>query len=268
MPRPNISMFLLGTVLLMGRAATGASFGIYLSPPTNQSSSIAGVTTETFNSLAVGNRTTAYTSAIGTYQTSASTPLAVLNADQYGGASGSKYVSIGAQSGTSAPVTLNLNGNYNYFGFWSSASDNNAGVSFYSGTTLLVRYSTTTLVSFLTAKNLTALNGSTYKSSAYLGNPNNGLNAGEGFAYVNILAAGITFDRVMFDNSGVITSGFESDNHSIANGTVIIPTNHVAMQTLVSVSVPEPGTFSMFLFGGVLLGVGVALKRRVPYTRF
>jgi len=128
----SVNLCRAGAILLVFLAAQPKAFAqsllAYISAPDVQSSSQAGNTgaeTETFNSLPLGNQSTPYVSAIGTYQFSSTAQGAILAADQFGGANGSQYMSFGAQSGTSAPITITLNGNYNYFGFWFSAGDAN-----------------------------------------------------------------------------------------------------------------------------------------------
>ncbi len=195
-----------------------ASLSVYLSAPSTQSSTISGVSTADFETLPLTSRTTVYNSPIGTYEFSPTSPGAILAADQYGGANGSNYLSLGAQSGTSAPITINLSGNNNYFGFWFSAGDVNNGISFYSDNTLLAHYNTSTILTLLTPSSgtATAIDGTAYNRSAYYGNPNGtNQNTGEIYSYVDIIASGITFNKVVLDNSGTTGTGFESDNHSI-----------------------------------------------------
>ena len=103
--------------------------------PGVQSSAVAGVTTETFNSFGTGQYSSLET-AFGTLSTSAS--LAIVAADSYGGAGGTgNYMAFGAESGSGNPVTLTFKGPESYFGFWWSAADANNSVTFYSGSSAL-----------------------------------------------------------------------------------------------------------------------------------
>src|SRR5207237_1834812 len=118
---------------------------------------------ETFNSLTAGtNQTSDFNSAIGTYVLTATTRFAVVADDQYGNGTGN-YMSIGAQSSSFAPVTLNLTTPARYFGFAFQAGDNNSGLTFYSGTTLIGRFSTATILSLLSSTSVKAVNGTTYQ---------------------------------------------------------------------------------------------------------
>ena len=86
---------------------------------------------------------------------------------------------------------------------------------------------------------LTLLNGGTdrsrrsiqtkYNTSAYFGNPNApaGRNTGEPYVFVDVVSAGVTFDKVIFDNSGTTSSGFESDNHTVTSAPVTLSGDHV-----------------------------------------
>ncbi len=208
-----------------------------------QASTVSGVTTENFNSAPTGvYAVNGYSTSIGTFT---SPGIAIVAANQYGGAGGSgNYFAIGAESGTTT-ATLNLSGAESYFGFWWSAADANNGVALYSGTQL---------VATLSAANALAALG-----SAYNGNPNGSGDSGEKFAYLNITGTnGTTFDRIVFTNSGTGT-GFEADNFSIrsaaqasASGTTV--TNGIA-------TVPEPSSLVMASIGG-LMGVGTWFRGR------
>jgi hypothetical protein len=236
------------------------SISVYISPATMQYSEVSGVTVSNFDNMTVGNRTSAYVSLIGTYAASASSPFDVIAADQYGGATDptnpttpTRYFDIGAQSGTSAPVTVTLNQQADYFGFWLSAVDANNGLSFYQGNYLIARFTMDMLTTLFNGGvgNITALNGTKYATSSYYGNPNSGLNAGEPYVFVDFVANGFTFNKVVFDNSGSIASGFESDNHSILATTPTISGDHVYVGGLTE-DVPEPPAV-LLLAGGLML---------------
>src|SRR4051812_30032841 len=76
-------------------AAQTGTLTVYFSPPAAQSSTFAGVATETFDALSTGVKTTAYTSTagLGTYTGSSTNPFAILANSQYGGATDSTHTS-------------------------------------------------------------------------------------------------------------------------------------------------------------------------------
>lgn len=259
-----IRPYRIGFILLLLSSAglhkaSAQALEAYIEAPGDQSTSLTsadGVLTETFDSLPLGDQTTPYVSAIGTYQFSSTAQGDIVAADQYGGANGSQYLAFGAESGTSAPITINLNGNYNYFGFWFSAGDANNGVTFYSNGTEFARFSTATILTLLNqGSTVTSLNGTTYLSSAYFGNPN-GTNedTGEPFAYVEIVTVGTTFNTVVLDNSGSTGTGFESDNDSVAVGDITLPSTDVMVTGLAVV--PEPAHYAILLAGLLFCLVG------------
>ncbi len=263
--------------LATAAAARGASISFYISPPAVQFSEVAGTTVATFDSLAPGNLTTPYVSAIGTYSASAASPFHVNAPDQYGGATdpanpttATNYFTIGAQSGTSAPVTVNLQQSADYFGFWWSAGDANNGVSFYTGSFLLTRFTSQTLLTMLNGGSgqVTALNGTKYNTSAYFRNPNapSGRNTGEPYMFIDLVANGVSFDRVVFDNSGTTSSGFESDNHTVSSIPVTISGDHVLVGDQTTAT-REPSETLLISGGLLLIGARLRRKRAAPGTR-
>jgi hypothetical protein len=264
MLRPPVLACLFGAAALTG-TSSAASLDVYLSPPQSQSTFVGTATTETFNALSTGAKTSPFVSAIGTYEFSQTARMAVVNADQYGGANSSRYIALGAQSGTSAAVTLDLNKPATYFGFWWSAGDTQNGISFYYNSTLLSRITTSTIISLLHANGntVTAINGTTYPSSSYNGNPNNHLDSSEPFSYVNVIANGTGFNKIVFDNSGSRGSGFESDNHSVYLGSVTPTGGSVFVQSAPAIPValtPEPA-------GLAFLGIGLIAFRLARFRK-
>jgi hypothetical protein len=256
-------------------SAHASTIAVYISPPSVESSEVAGTTVATFDSLAPGNLTTPYASPIGTYNTSITSPFHVNAADQYGGATDfsnpttpTNYFVIGAQSGTSATVSVTLSKEADYFGFWWSAGDANNGISFYSGNFLLARFTTGTLLTLLNGGvgQVTATNSTKYNTSAYYGNPNvpSGRNTGEPYVFVDIVATGTFFDRIVFDNSSTTSSGFESDNHTVTSAPVTLSGDHVFVSNL-SLNTPEPS--AAFLLGGGLLLIAAARRRALSSPR-
>ena len=140
--------------LVSGRAEAG--YLLTVNNAGSQTSTVSGVTTESFDSIKTGEYTSLNT-AVGTLS---SPGMAVVSANQYGGAGGSgNYFAIGAESGQNS-ATLTLNGPQAYFGFWWSAADALNQVEFLSGGQVVADFSPASLL------------GSTYPG--YAGNPNGG----------------------------------------------------------------------------------------------
>lgn len=236
-------------------AATASGFDVYLSAPGSQSTIFTDTLTETFSGFTPGIYTSNLTSSIGTYQLSSTNKLAVVANNIYGTGTGN-YVALGAQSGSSAPVTLQLSGAHSYFGFSWNAGDVNNEISFYNGSTLVGRYSTATITNILKKSTVTALNGSTYNSSDYYGQPSTHLNSSEPYAFINFIDSTGTFDKVVFGNSGTTGTGFESDNHTIRTTAPSAVSSFVFVGSVT----PEPGSV------GLCIGLGLSsclfLKRR------
>lgn len=244
--------YLLCACLVLGALpASGISISVYVAAPNVVSSPATGGTpySETFNSDAgwpTGLSTAPVTRTIGTFALSPSSALRTQASDQYGGASGTQYAAFGAQSGTSGAITLNLSNPVEYFGLWWSAIDANNGISLYNGNDFLLRFTGADLISlFAASPTLTAQNGSTYSTSSYLGKPGTRprRNTGEYYAYTMFRISGLTFTRVVFDNSNTTATGFEMDNLEIRTGNFAIPNSTVLLRTYDVQPVPEPSVW-------------------------
>jgi len=241
-------------------AATASGFDVFLSAPASQSTIFTNTITETFSGFTPGVYTSNLVASVGTYQLSSSTKLAVVANNQYGANTGN-YVALGAQSSSSAPVTLQLATGNSYFGFSWNAGDVNNELSFYNGSQLVGYYSTATVTGLLKNPTVTALDGTTYTSSQYYGQPGTRLNSGEPYAFINFIDNAGTFDKVVFGNSRTSATGFESDNHTIR------PTAPSAANSFVFVgsATPEPGSVGLMI--GLGISAGIFLKgRRVRRT--
>lgn len=230
-------------------AQAPASLAVYLSRPQSQTTIFTDTITETFESLDTGNHTTDYSSAIGIYDIGNGNPFNIQDDNQYGSGTG-KYMTFGAQSGTSEPITLTFNSPQAYFGFSWNAGDQWNGLTFYNGSARIGHFSTSTLTDLLGRPTVRAIDNTVYNSSEYYGKPGNtSQNPGEPYAFVNFIATGGTFTRIIFDNSGLTATGFESDNHTI-RATTPTPDNSFVFVTAVA-SAPEPISLSFLMLGTV-----------------
>jgi hypothetical protein len=226
---------------------------------------VGGVSTEGFDSLDAGIVTTGFSSTIGLYEGSPSTPFAAVAADQYGGAGGTgNYFAVGAESNSAAPVTLVLQNEANYFGFWWSAGDPNNAITFVENGVALATFTTANLVALLPntpTGTVTAINGSIYNTVNYYGNPNTLNDNTEPFAYVDVIATGLLFNEIIFSNPD--STGFESDNHSVATGVTGPPLADVTVQDvpLTADATPEPGTWSLLVVGIGAIGISKKWRR-------
>ena len=254
----------LGAILAFG-VATGMSparasgFDVYLSAPASTATIYTNTITETFEEFTPGTYTTPLVgpTGFGTYELSSTNKLAIVADNQYGAGTGN-YAALGAESGSSAPVTLKLASPQSYFGFSWNAGDANNTLSFYNGSTLVAYYSTATVTSLLKNTTVTALNGQTYQSSSYYGQPVSHQDSNEPFAFINFFDNSGTFDSIVFGNSNSTGTGFESDNHTIRAAAPAPDTSFV----YVGSAVPEPSSVALFCGLGVAGGVAVRRRKR------
>ena len=142
------------------------------------------------------------------------------NGALYGGAYGSTHYGI-----VHGDSTITLSKGVGYFDLWAAALDGGNTVELFNGATSLGSYNLVTTIGSL--------------GGAYYGNPNNGADANEPFAFVNF-ASNTPITSVQFHQGG--GGGFEFDNVTLAG------------------AVPEPAGWALMLGGFGL--IGGAMRRR------
>ena len=208
-----------------------------------QGTTVSGTTTETFDSLSLGALSGSILGGAG----SLSSGGAVISPTSAGGAFGgagtgtpasiTQFYSVGSQSGNAGPVNLTFSTPEHYFGMYWMAGDRFNTLSFYNGATLLGSYTVASILSSL--------------PSGYFGNPNNGLDPSEPFAYLDFTTTGAdAISKVVFDNSGSLASGFEMDNFSVTTQQITPPGNPV----------PDSGS-SILLLGAALSCLGLIRRK-------
>jgi hypothetical protein len=267
------SLIVLGIVAIGIQTASAAFYvDFYLSAPGVQTSFAQGkngTATEDFNSFS-GVLSGPGTLSVGNYTGGSQ----ILPGDQWGGANGSKYVK------DPSPLDITFTTAAKYVGFWWSAGNGGNTVNLYSGGSRVAEFTTTYLSTYLNGGSgtVTALDGTTYNTSSYYGNPNGYApqTPNEPYGYINLFArngAGF-FDRVVFSGGG-----FEFDNITVSSSTEnplssIVgigsvnsdsPTtfsSNFSTAYVTSSAVPEPGQVAASLL--LLAGIGgyVFLKRR------
>jgi hypothetical protein len=220
-------------------AALADSFSIsYLAPGVQAPSSTNHY--ETFDSSIKGPLVTNFNGSgiTGTY----SGNYTLIGANAWGGAGGSQYIKT---NGSATSYSLKLSQPVNYFGLWFSALDPGNSLSFYKGSSLVETFSPTNFIAMVGA--------CPSASNPFCGNPNNGLDPTEQFAYLNFYDSNGTFDTVVFSQQLNIGE-FESDNHAVDNLTAA-PTG-----TPIDANTPEPA--SLLLVGTGILSLAAGLRYR------
>lgn len=247
----RVSLF----ILLAGQLLAGGAFAgidVYASPPDIESaetSGITGVSTENFSSRPVGTFGNFTSSTInGSYSLTAGTASIQAN-NIYGGFEEGNQLAVNPQTGR---IRLTLDAPVRYFGFYFTAGDAANNIDLYNGPTLLLSFSTGSLIRLLPnnpTATITAINGTVYNTQNYYGQPSTGSNNGETYAYLHFIAnGGTTFNRVELSQITSASAIFENDNHSVRTTAPAVP------GTLVQV--PEPASLAGF---GLLW---LALRRR------
>lgn len=225
LPKQFLVSASLGCVFAASIAPVHAGFVFSIEGPGVQATSVSPVVTETFDSKPLGALSGSILGGAGTLSAGGDVEA---GGGPYGGAGGSQFYAVGAQSGNAGPVTLTLTTPQKYFGMWWPAGDAQNTLSFFdSADNLLANYTVATILAGLPA--------------GYNGNPNNGANTGEKYAYLNFTATGTdSIKKVVFGNNGSVGTGYEMDNFSITDQSITPP----------GTVVPEPSTY---IAGALLL---------------
>ena len=141
-----------------------------------------------------------------------SSDLEVVNADQWGGADGTKYITQ-ARSNNIRSYTVKVSQNQKYFGFWWSAGDPYNQITFKKNGNEIAIFKTQDLVDFIKSSNVD-------NTEDYYGNPSyNGSSTyheGEPFSYVNVFFNDQEYDEIVVATLNKDSAAFESDNHTFS----------------------------------------------------
>lgn len=268
-PRLSRVATTLGLAFALPQAGS-AAISVYVSPPDIESaedSGFSGVTilTENFNHLSPGAAGTfpgasPYVSAaIGATYTAGGgltggAGSRIIANDQYGGHEEGNY--LGITAGSSLTISLGTTEYVNgaqYFGFYFTAGDARNQIDLYDGDTLLLSFSTASLIALL-PKDTTVgtINGGSHNTNDYYGKPGTGQNSNEPYAYLHFVATGgSTFDKIVLQQNTGSTAIFENDNHSIMEvAPASIPPTFIGVVD----PVPEPSVLLLSAGGFALFG--------------
>ena len=253
-----LSLTLLG--LAVAPRAEAQSIKAYVSAPGTSTDTYSGAQIETFNSFATGTFTTLTSTSLAIGGTNATytvagttTPKPSVNAnDTYSASTTSQnYLAITP----SDTVTLTLASAVPYVGVDIAALDNGNSVSFYNAAgTLISTFSAATITSLFSGTTVTAVNGTSYTTSSYKGQPGNTANnSAQYYAYMHFFGQnGTTIKSIVFSETA--GGNFETENHSILTTAPAVDGSFVA--------VPEPGVGATVAAGCAgLLALGRLVRR-------
>lgn len=254
----TVSILAIVGQMFCSATSSYSQVAVYVSPndiQTAETSGIKGVTpsqifTEDFESLSQDSLVTYHSPTIGVQYTSDGGAHVIGN-NLYGGYNQGNYLGVYPDS----EAVLNLDTPSQYFGLYFTAGDAHNTVEIYSGSKLLLQFTTGSLLSLLPndhVSTLTAINGDNYLASDYYGQPTSGDNPSEPYAYLHFVTFGDdTFDKIVLrDTESAI---FENDNHSILTVRPEIPDSLVLLT-----AVPEPTSLASIVLVGL---VGFKRKR-------
>lgn len=214
-------ILILMMVLWSGAASAQEYLRVYTSKPKQMTSDVTGGTliSETFSSFNnVPDNNWAplpngYTASIGTYYQSAGRSY-IKNDDKYGAGTG-KYMSVKA----GGKVDLVFNQPVTYFGFAWTAGDRKNTFKLLRNGQVIATFTTADIINLLPNNqnnNITAVDGSNYRTSEYYGKPGTGENTNEPYAFLHFVASpGLAFDQIEMSVAPSSGGEFENDNHTI-----------------------------------------------------
>jgi hypothetical protein len=175
-------------------------------------------------------------------------------ADAFGGVGGTgSYPELFAGGSYTLTLTTDTAGGVpgvNYFGLWFSALDAGNLLEFYQDDTLLYAF---TPADFIT------LVGACSASNPFCGNPNNGDDGGEQFAFLNFYDTSGFFNKVVFTQTGS-DGGFESDDHTVAYMNPPTPQG-------TNIYTPEPASLALLGAAAIVFLALLAKRRRLVAVR-
>ena len=279
---PSVSVYLSApfteTAGSSGLPTSDGTTGGTATTPANTPNTLgfSGAATETFDTSNTPVNTTANptdhtitSSLLGgtTFITAAGNNGFVVNANgQYGGGGQGNY--LGVPNGS--PVTITFNSPVGYFGLlWCAVDAGNSLTVYDQDGGLLGTFNASTFSTLLpntAGTKITALNGSTYNTTDYYGQPTGtttvtGLkDSNEQFTYLNFVGTGGTLIGKIIETENT-TAIFESDNYStIATAPTVNGTSHG--NVVFVTTVPEPTSWTLtVLAAGLMAWVGVRRRR-------
>ncbi len=269
----SLAVVALGALIPLGVALPGNAAGqitFAVDAPAVQGSFVDGVTLENFDDgctspLAIGTFTGWCGSSNALYYAGASSE----SGEPFEGGVGTPFAGVGP----GYEVNIELDGPANYLGFHWQAGNEYDRVRLYSGETLLADFSFETLMAALDGAELATIGGGAYATEDYFGNPVNGEQAHEPYAYVHIFASeGVTFDRVVMSEDAGSPGVFEFDNMAVGFAEVAdfvdaVSLDVVTVESDETESLAETGfdLNGLALVSVVVIAAGVAA--RIRYRR-
>ncbi len=243
--------------------ATGTSNNPNTTPNTL---GIAGTSTEPFSQTAATYKTLT-SSAIGATFATTGTGFSILANDQYGAGNQGNYLGVNPAN----PTTITFTSPVGYFGLLWCAVDSGNNLSLYDqNNALLGTFNSSSFTQILGASTtVTALNGKTYNTADYNGQPTgtnaatptlaNRQNNGERYAFLNFVGTGgTTISKIVETETGAT---FESDNYAVRSTAPTVDKNNNNSLVFVS-AVPEPSAWAMIVAAAGLLLMTVGRRRR------
>jgi len=211
-----------------------------------------------------------------------SNDLLVKNANQWGGANGSKFITQ-AELASIRSYKIKVNQDQKYFGFWWSAGDPYNKITFKNNGKIVAIFKTADLVDFIN-------DAEGINTTDYYGNPAyNGSNTGhlgEPYSFVNVFFDEDSYDEIVVATMTEGGSAFESDNHTfsaekqplrgyelpnlapVANDDVAATTilNSVTIDVLANDSDPDQDQLFVDSVSNVTGGTATIKNNKIVYT--